>query len=156
MFDIIVHFLHLVASVVWIGGMIFLHYILTPAQNVIKPEEGGKLFGFVAKRFTIAAWSSTVILIITGLIKAPSGVLFDLSTHYGLWLTIKHALIVLMIIGGLLITFRVAPKMGKLAPKPGEAPSMEFVKNQAMLSNISFLNMIFGLLVLLSTAIMEY
>lgn len=156
MLDIIVHFLHLVATVAWIGGMIFLHYILTPAQKVINPEEGGKLFGFVAKRFTILAWTSTVVLIITGLIKAPSEALLDLSTHYSLWLTIKHLLIVLMIIGGLMITFKVAPKMRNLAPKPGEPPSTEFIKTQAMLSNISFFNMIFGLMVLLSTTIMGY
>lgn len=156
MFDVIVHFLHLVATVTWIGGMIFLHYILMPAQKDIKPEEGGKLFGIVAKRFTIAAWSSTIVLIVTGLIKAPSDALFDLSTHFSLWLAIKHLLIVLMIIGGLLITFGLAPKMSRLAPKPGEAPSPEFIKSQVMLSNISFFNMIFGLLVLLSTAIMEY
>jgi uncharacterized membrane protein len=154
--DPIILFFHQVATVTWIGGMIFMHFILGPAQKVIAPQEGGKLFGAVAKRFTIAAWSSIVVLLVTGLMKVPFEDLFNTSTHYSLWLTVKHVLIIVMIIVGLIITFMLAPKMGKLAPKPNERPSEEFIKTQGMLSRLSLYNMIFGLLVLLSTSIMEY
>ena len=55
MFEELNNFLHLLASCVWIGGMIFMHFILKPAAQQINPGEAGKLLGSIAPRFTIAA-----------------------------------------------------------------------------------------------------
>lgn len=152
----VVNFFHLLATVFWIGGMIFMNFILYPAQTVIAPAERGKLMGTIAKKFSIFAWLSVAILLVTGLIKTPSGFLLNTTSHFGLWLTIKHVLILFMIVLGLILSLHLAPKMQKLAPKPGEKPSSGFISNQAILSRVSFINMVLGIMVLLVISVMRF
>jgi uncharacterized membrane protein len=146
---VIYQFIHLLMTVFGIGGMIFMHFVLNPALATISPAEGGKLMGSIAKRFTIIAWSSTVLLLVTGLLKTPSGLLFDTSSAYGTVLLLKHLAFGIMIINGVIITFAVAPKLRAFAPKEGERPSGEFIGAQKRLGMLSGLNMALGVLVLL-------
>jgi copper resistance protein D len=150
------NFFHLLATVTWIGGMVYMNLILFPAQSAIAPSERGKLMGTLAKRFSIAAWISVIVLLITGLVKTPSEFLINTSTHFGLWLTVKHIAILLMIIFGLIISIVLAPKMKSLAPKPGEQPSAQFIKTQGTLGKLSITNLVLGILVLLCVSMMKF
>ena len=141
-------FLHLLATVAWIGGMLFMKLVLIPAMAAIDPPQRGRLMGGVAKRFTMVAWTSTAVLLVTGFMKTPSQVLFDGSTTYGTLLAVKHALIVLMIVVGLVITFFVAPRLRALAPAPGQAPSPALAAAAKNLDALSAINTILGLAVL--------
>jgi uncharacterized membrane protein len=49
----IINFLHLMATTVWIGGAIYIHFILFPALKQIDQQQSGKLQGIIAKRFSI-------------------------------------------------------------------------------------------------------
>jgi uncharacterized membrane protein len=147
MFDNIVNFLHLIATSVWIGGAFYAHFILLPAVKQIDPQQGGKLQGIIAKRFSIAAWTSIIILLITGFIKTPDGLLFDTSTDLGMTLFIKHLLIGGVIIIGLSIGLYVVPNMRKNSPKPGEAPSDAFKSYQKRLGVLASVNLFLGLAV---------
>ncbi|GAB4295601.1 MAG: hypothetical protein Kow0098_18020 [Ignavibacteriaceae bacterium] len=100
-FAAINNFFHLLATVTWIGGMIYSNLILFPSLAVSSPPERGKIMNAITGRFIVVAWVSVVILIITGLIKTPSELLFNTSSDFGLWLTIKHILILLMIVIGM-------------------------------------------------------
>ena len=153
LFTMINDFLHLLATVVWIGGLIYINLVLMPSLTAIDPPQRGKLSGAVAKRFTILAWCAVIILLITGYLKTPSGMLFNISNTSAVALTIKHILVLVMIAIGLLVTFVTAPKMKSLAPEPGEPPPPEFLKAQKQLSTLALTNMILGILVLLSVAI---
>lgn len=150
------NFLHLLATVTWIGGMIYVNFVLFPSMAALTPPERGKLVPGISKRFSILAWASVVVLLITGLIKTPTQFLLNTSSHFGLWLTIKHILILLMIIFGLVITLKLVPKLRSIAPKAGEQPSKEFVNTQSMLSKLSITNMILGILVLFSVSMMKF
>jgi len=137
-------FIHLFITVVYIGGMIFMDLILLPTLKVLEPVQQGKLLGIVAKRFTITAWVCVVILLVTGYLKTPDGMLLNTSDSYGIILTIKHIFFLLMIIFGLVITLGIAPKLQKLAPQAGEKPSLEFLRNQKAVGLLSGTNMILG------------
>ena len=152
----IINFLHLLAAVTWIGGMIFMNIIFMPSQTVIAPQERGKIVGSVAKRFSILAWLSVVILLITGIIKTPSGMMFNPGSGFGLWLTIKHVIIILMIVIGLYISLGLAPKINKLIPNPGEQPSQVFIKTQNLLKLLGLTNMILGILILVTISMMQF
>ena len=141
-------FAHLLATVAWIGGMIFMKAILVPSLAVLEPPQRGRLMGSVAKRFTALAWTSVALLALTGLVKAPEGLLGDTTTDVGLLLTVKLALFAGMIVVGLVITFGVAPKLGVLAPVPGAAPNPAFLKAQKALDGLSAVNALFGLVIL--------
>lgn len=142
------NFLHLIFAVVWIGGMIFMNLVLMPSLTTLDVNERGKLFGAVAKRFTIVSWTSVLLLLISGLIKTPEGLLFNTSSDYGIMLVFKHIIFVLMIISGFLITFIFAPKIRNLTPKPGERPNAEFSAAQNKIKLLSSINMVLGIIVL--------
>lgn len=154
MVEAIVNFLHLLATAVWLGGAVYIHLILLPSLRLIDPQQGGKLLGIVAKRFSIAAWSSIVVLLITGYLKTPSEMLFDASSDMGFTLLIKHLLIVGVILVGLVIGLYVVPRMGRNAPKPGEAPSGDFIRYQKRLHALATTNLILGLFVLVCASML--
>jgi copper resistance protein D len=144
----IINFFHLLGAVIWIGGALYIHLILMPALKAIDPQEGGKLQGIIAKRFSIVAWSSIVVLIITGLFKTPSAMLLNTTTHFGVILFIKHIFILGAICVGLMIALNAVPNLRKNAPKQGEKPSVRFFKYQKRLHTLALTNLIFALLIL--------
>ena len=155
-FPAINNFLHLIAAVTWVGGMIYTILVLAPSQTAIDPSQRGKLFGAVAKRFTIIVWVSVIILISTGINKIPSLSLFNPDSKFDFWLSIKLTVVLIMIINGILLTFVISPKMKKLAPQPGEQPSVEFIKTQKNLSTIVLSNMVLGIIVLFCVSMMLF
>ena len=153
--DVIVNFLHSLATATWIGGMLFMKLVLLPAQAAIDPPQRGRLMGAVAARFTTVAWTSAVVLVVTGLLKTPADRLMDFSSRFGSALAIKHLMILAMIVIGLVISLGVVPKLKSLAPAPGQPPSEAFVKAQGRLDVLSAVNTVLGLLVLLAVAVMR-
>lgn len=148
MADGIVNFLHLLATAVWIGGMIFMHFVFLPSLSAVEPQHAARVQGGVAKRFTMAAWTSVIVLLVTGYLKTPDGMLLNTTSDLGLILTVKHLLILGMIAVGLIITLVVVPKLKVSAPKPGEGPTADFIGYQKRLSMLSTTNTVLGLAVL--------
>lgn len=143
------NFFHLLAAIIWIGGMIFIKFILTLGLSAIEPQERGKLMNAVAKPFSITAWTCIIILILTGLHKTPPGMLFSTLGSYAVILIIKHIVILLAIIIGLMIAFGPVRAMSKFAPKPGEKPPDEFISAQKKLGVLSSINLILGIVIVI-------
>lgn len=141
-------FAHLLATSAWIGGMLFMKAVLVPSLAVLEPPQRGRLMTSVARRFTALAWTSVVLLALTGFLKTPDGLLGDTTTDVGLLLTVKLALFGGMVAVGLVITFGVAPRLAALAPAPGAAPGPGFLKAQKALDALSAFNALLGLVVL--------
>ena len=152
MADSLVNAVHLIATVVWLGGAIFMKAILEPALKTIDPREGGKLMGIIAKRFTITAWTSIILLLVTGFMKTPEGMLFDTSSDTGMILTFKHILIVLVVIVGILIAAVAVPRMRRSAPAPGLAPSEAFINANRQLQRLSMTSTITGIAIVILAA----
>jgi uncharacterized membrane protein len=81
--------LHTLAAVAWIGGMIFNLFVLRPSVAVIEPSQRVKLSLGVLRRFILLAWLSIAILTITGAFLAlpwtPSYLLlFKLGVFLGM------------------------------------------------------------------------
>ncbi|MDZ7291948.1 MAG: CopD family protein [candidate division KSB1 bacterium] len=151
----VIEFLHLLATVTWIGGMIYTILVLMPSLTAMDPPLRGRLMGTASRRFSIIAWSSIVVLLVTGYLKTPSGMLFDTSSTYGITLLLKHFVFLIMLIIGILITFLIVPKIGKLAPKPGEQPSAEFLQAQKQLPVFAVTNMVLGIVILFIISILR-
>lgn len=147
--DTVVNLIHLIAAVTWIGGMIFMHFIFMPALGVVEAPHRPGLLGVAAKRFTITAWLSTVALAVTGLLRTPRSILLDTTSTYGLLLTIKLLAFAVMIVIGAVITFRIALRLRRFAPGPGEPPPEQFLAAQQAVKRLSGANMILGGVILL-------
>ncbi len=61
------YWLHLLATVIWIGGITFILFIAIPSSKQVLGAEAGKLMGEISKRFTPLANYSIIFLIVTGL-----------------------------------------------------------------------------------------
>jgi uncharacterized membrane protein len=147
MVDGIVNFLHLLATIIWLGGTISIHFLLTPALAALEPQQAGKATGVVFKRFPLIAWACILTLLVTGTLKTPHDLFFDPSSTMGLILMVKHLFIAGVITVGLLIAFAVVPRLRAAAPKPGDPPSAEFFRQQKRLRFLTTMNMTLGILI---------
>lgn len=90
--------MHVISSVVWIGGLIFINAVLNP---VLEHDKGthGSLPMAVYKRFFGFTWMSLWILLVTGallMVSSPQFQLFDYSTPWRKLLAIKELSFFLM------------------------------------------------------------
>ena len=92
--------LHVLAAVVWIGGMIFLSSVLAPLMrrdNAI--TEHVSLFRSAARRFRIIVWLSIVILLTTGpVLLHGRNLLLNVPSDWPAVVRIKLGLVCLLLL----------------------------------------------------------
>lgn len=59
--------LHLSATIIWLGGITFILLVSIPAARQVLGGEAGKLMGEVTKRFTPMANTSILLLLLSGI-----------------------------------------------------------------------------------------
>ncbi|MBF0186995.1 MAG: CopD family protein [Magnetococcales bacterium] len=57
---------HLLAAVVWVGGMFFAHVALRPSASMLAVPERVRLWEAVLRRFMVWVWISVISLLVTG------------------------------------------------------------------------------------------
>lgn len=96
-----VDWVHVAATVVWMGGLFSLAAILLPAARQNGADARNRVLGSIVARFSITALASVEILILTGLyqtwahVSGPSALA---STAYGRTLLIKLGLVAAMLV----------------------------------------------------------
>ena len=76
--------LHVLAVIVWVGGMFFAHQILRPvALAELEPPERQVLWSGVFRRFFAWVWAAVVLIVATGywIIFAVYGGMANLGLH---------------------------------------------------------------------------
>lgn len=75
--------LHVIAAVVWVGGMFFAVVVLRLAAGALEPGDRGSLWHRVFARFFPWVWASIVLLFASGywMIIAGRGGFTDLPLH---------------------------------------------------------------------------
>jgi uncharacterized membrane protein len=98
--------IHLLAAMFWIGGMLFFAIVLVPSLRLLPPPQKAELIGRIGQRFRKTGWISLGILLVTGLSQ-----LYHLGSPVfaegSLW--VKLILIVLMVFFTLLHDFVLDP-----------------------------------------------
>ncbi|MHA2031613.1 MAG: DUF4149 domain-containing protein [Candidatus Kariarchaeaceae archaeon] len=153
--SIIIDWIHLVATAAWIGGLIFINFVFVPIVNQLDPKEKGKANQLLGKYFARVAGISGFALVLTGLMNLPEGVGWgDLSDtgDYGTFVYLKVLLIAALFGLGFYVPIKLAPKMAKLAPQPGEKPSAELLATGEQILLIGRINMIIGIMILFFAA----
>lgn len=146
--------LHLLAAVVWIGGMFFMQIVLTPP--VIKmgiPPQFVRIMGM--SRFRYFAWGAMAVAALTGVIKAViAGRIWKLevlwSTPWGVALMTKVFFFLIMAAIATFITGVIAVRMQQQPPAPGgpDRQSPEFLAMQKRMVLFSRGNLVLGFIVL--------
>ncbi len=146
MIDVLSLWLHLLAAMAWIGGMVLVGVILVPITRGMSDHAlRYDLVGKVGVRFKYLAWASMALLLITGLYSALAKILsWDmlLGTGYGKTLLLKGALFLLMIALSAIHDFYLGPKVVAMGARAASA------RESAMLSYLARGNLLVGLVVL--------
>ncbi len=97
-YDSFIFFIHLVFSSIWVGGSIFLGFVLAPLLKKTMPDINKRISFMVTvgRRFNLIAASSLLVLVVTGIyngrfILSQPSMLFD--SFYGYVLFSKIILV---------------------------------------------------------------
>lgn len=145
------YWIHLIATVIWIGGIYFILFIAIPSAKNILGGEAGKLMGEISKRFTPIANYSILLLFITGvaltgLNKQFSGIgIFE--NKWTLILAIKHIIVLGMVVIHFYRGFVLNPKIARTES------ATDKTSLQKLSLNLVKVNFGLGIVVLLLSAI---
>jgi putative copper resistance protein D len=125
-------FIHILAAIVWVGGMLFMALILVPATRKLSAPERRYLFEQIGHRFRAVGWVCVALLIVTGIgnlsfhgigwATFASGDI--LTTTFGRLLTAKLLLIALMVIVTAIHDFYLGPASARAAGDIAQTASL--------------------------------
>lgn len=129
--DTIVLWIHILAAISWVGGMIFVAFILGPyVRRAFPPAERAPLMAAVGTRFSYLGWSAIFTLVSTGIYNAARflgswDALF--GTTSGRVLLVKIGLVAVMIGLSIAHDFFLGPRQRDLGQhlRQTSAPSLE-------------------------------
>lgn len=97
-------YLHMMTAIIWFGTILYVHIVLKPAY-ALRGLPRGELF---------IGWISIVIMLITGTLlsiaRIPSWKMLYM-TRFGILLSIKIFLFLIMVTTAFIVTFFIGPKM---------------------------------------------
>lgn len=112
--------LHILAAVSWIGGMIFLSLVVVPViRRPPLAQQRAVLFPIVARRFRLVAWGAMLLLVVTGpMLAAARGISLIHPTTWPLVFAIKITLVGLLL--GLTVAHDLAlgPRVAEIMKRP--------------------------------------
>lgn len=89
-------FLHILAAVIWVGGMFFAHQMLRPAAGALDPAQRLTLWRRVFQRFFPWVWACVAVLLLSGYGMVIGGL--GGFAHIGLHVHIMQALGIIMML----------------------------------------------------------
>ena len=156
------HFFHLLATVVWIGGIVMILLVILPGAKTAleSPPIQGKLMKDVVKRFTPMANISILVLIVTGIVityyEKNFTSFFDFNNPWNTVMFLKHLFVILMIIIHFYRSLILTPKIGRLSAQSNELQNpSKAARLQKFSLNLVKTNFVLGLIVLLLTGILS-
>ncbi len=119
--DSIILWIHILAAISWVGGMIFVAFIVAPyVRRAFPPAERTPLMAEIGKRFSYLGWSAIAVLIATGIyntVRFLHSWNALLTTNFGHILLAKLSLVGVMILLSIAHDFFLGPRqrnLGKL------------------------------------------
>lgn len=156
----IVYWLHLLATVVWIGGVISLAIVFLPSiQKTLPGEQKNALYTEIQKRFQPIGWLSLVILSGTGMIQMGAHPKYqgflNIDNSWAIALFSKHIVIFALVLLMGIMTWGVLPALKRinLRVSVGKTVSEDEKKRYARLEKLIVNGtFILSILILLLTA----
>jgi copper resistance protein D len=150
--------IHVLAAIVWLGGMFFISLVLVPSLRKLEPPiKRTEILSATARRFSLVSWIAILVLLVTGVINSvnrgitihliSSGKLF--SSHFGMILTFKVFLVLVMILISAVHDFILGPKLIKLTEidRPGPDSMKSLAKKRKLVSWLARINAFIGIIV---------
>jgi putative copper resistance protein D len=136
---------HVLAALLWLGGMFFLAVVGAPVLRRVEPPElRARLFRQLGEAFRTAGWAAIAVLLVTGVLNLYfGGVLGRLGTaelwssRYGRTLACKLLAVAVMVTVSAVHDFIVGPAAARLVP--GTPRALRMRSRAAWLARINAL-----------------
>lgn len=152
------YWLHLLATVTWIGSLAGVSLLVLPAmRRSLSPEAQLVFIEAMQKRLEPIAWFSMSLLVLTGLFQMSVNPHYDgfisVSTQWSLAILTKHLLGIVMVVVSAIQTWEVIPAIRRAIVRSKKTQNVEELESLRR-REILLLRTNFGLsiLILLATA----
>jgi uncharacterized membrane protein len=155
----LVYWLHMLATVAWIGGIVSLSILVLPAaRKSLQPADQLAFIEAMQKRLEPLAWFSLGLLVATGLFQLSANShyngFFDTSTQWSLAILVKHGLVAVMIVVSAVQTWEVLPSIRRTLMRRGKGASeAEIIRLKQREERLLRMNFILSILILAATAL---
>jgi uncharacterized membrane protein len=151
--------LHMVATVAWIGGLVALVVLVLPiARRVMEDENYALFLEQIQRRLDPVGWLSLAVLLASGLFQLSANPNYkgflNISNRWAISILIKHLLFLGMIAVSAYLTWRVLPSLRRIAllrAKGMETEDADRLQRREVL--LLRINLILGVLILGLTAL---
>lgn len=155
----LVYWLHMLATVAWIGGIVSISLLVMPAAHrSLKPADQLAFIDAMQRRLEPLAWFSLGVLIATGLFQLSANSHYngflDISTQWSLAILVKHGLVAVMVVVSALQTWEVLPAIRRLLMRREKGASEEEILHlKKREEGLLRLNFVLSILILGATAL---
>lgn len=153
------YWLHMLASVTWMGGLAALSILVLPAaRRSLQPEAYAELLSGLRHQVNLVGWASLVVLAATGMFQMSANPHYQgflaVNTRWAVAILIKHLVFLVLVGLSAYLTWGLLPRMQRAAWQARHGLASDdaaaFQRQEALLIRI---NLCLGLLVLALTAL---
>ena len=153
-------FFHIAATTIWIGGILLITFLVVPELNRALADQPAlhRLLSRLRVRFTIVGNLALAVLIVTGLLQMSTDSNYEgllrFSNRWSQALLLKHVLIIVMALCGLLLQFAVAPALERtsLLRQRGLGDAAEWRRHQRRERRLAIVIALLALAILAASA----
>jgi uncharacterized membrane protein len=156
----IAYWLHMLATVVWVGGLAAMAVLVLPtARKSLTPEAYSAFLGPLQKRLQWLGWMSLAVLTATGMFQMSASPNYEgvlaITNTWAVAILLKHIAIGAMVLISAYLTWILGPELSRLAlrqaQKGGMAPAeAELIRRKEQI--IFWINLALAVVVLALTA----
>lgn len=154
------YFFHLIATVIWLGGLFVMAILVFPETKRVLSDSPA-VYAYLSrlrKRFFPLTNFSLVVLMLTGFTQMAGDVNYDgmlqFSNEWSKVILLKHVAMLGMVICGLVLQYGVAPSLERvtLLLERGKGDPVAWEALRAREVRLTWANVFLGILVLAFTA----
>ena len=151
--------LHMLATVAWIGGLVAVVILVLPAaKKTLEPETYANFLEQLQHRLDPLGWMSLAVLLATGLFQMSANPnyegLLSISNRWAASMLLKHILFIGMIGISAYLTWGILPALRRIAMRQAKGldaqDAAQLQKRETLLLRI---NLVLGVLILGLTAL---
>jgi uncharacterized membrane protein len=155
----ITFWLHLLATVTWIGSLAAISFLILPAaRHSLDLDAQGALIDAIQRRLEPLAWFCLALLVVTGMFQLSTSPhyngLLSTSNQWSIAILVKHIMVLVMIVVSALQTWEVLPSIQRAAiraQKTGDPAELRVLRQRERL--LLRVNLLLSMLILAATAL---
>ena len=115
----VAYWLHMLATVVWIGGLAAVALLVLPAaRKALDPAASAALFSQLQNRLQQVGWFSLALLAVTGMFQMSASPFYEgflaIGSPWSMTILAKHLVIGLMVLASAYVTWGLLPALRRI------------------------------------------